>query len=274
MSFAPTPESFLILNLLALANKYTHDNCCDEESDEDDDAFTNTDVEVQNMLSPSFSPPLTPESHSSITSFVKSTLSGGGGATLNPSKLLSSPSLHSLLAQLSLPAPLTSTIISDLSYCITSPDSLLDRFAHFERMLSTTIDRGGMLGVHIRQQVLGFQKLSFETMTLFFESLGVYLDDYFFTGDSDDDGNDNDNDNDNDYKMDGGSYHRHFPSTDAMHSKITSRIFNLERTIGTESFESVDSQIASLLNYHPELALAHFLRYLNCFYHNELVEGE
>ena len=50
---------------------------------------------------------------------------------------------------------------------------------------------------------------------------------------------------------------------------IRKRALNIEASIGRVQFHETEEAIANLLNFHPEQALSHYLRYLNCLHHRE-----
>ncbi|GMI13039.1 hypothetical protein TrLO_g3101 [Triparma laevis f. longispina] len=50
---------------------------------------------------------------------------------------------------------------------------------------------------------------------------------------------------------------------------VRMRALKIEGSIGRVHFHETEAAIANLLNYHPEQALSHYLRYLNCLHHKE-----
>ena len=57
------------------------------------------------------------------------------------------------------------------------------------------------------------------------------------------------------------------PST--ISDMVRKRALNIEASIGRVQFEDTEAAITNLLNFHPEQALSHYLRYLNCLHHRE-----
>ncbi|GMH88204.1 hypothetical protein TrVE_jg13270 [Triparma verrucosa] len=58
-------------------------------------------------------------------------------------------------------------------------------------------------------------------------------------------------------------------SPSSISEMVRQRALKIEASIGRVHFHETEAAITNLLNYHPEQALSHYLRYLNCLHHRE-----
>ena len=259
MSLPASPSSFTLLNLVALLKKSAtpsaylapDDQSYDEEDDEEDDYPFKFLATASNMQTEML------RAAPMLQEFLTSWASGKSLSLQPPDTSVpqqSDPSLHQLLTSAFPNSPnLVPLVAEDFRCSVASLDSLLTRVQFYQQMLDDgDVDRGGVFGVFARRVILGVEKLSFEGVALFYESTRRYLEKSELSTI-----NNNDNNETN-------------PSIPSLQTSVNQALRSLSKTIGKSSFEEVDIEIQCMLSRHPELPLAHYLRYLNCMHHREL----
>lgn len=176
-------------------------------------------------------------------------------------------------------------LLDTLSLASESVDSLLDLMESLRAAIAEgLVDAVSAHGVFLRQICLGFEELSFESITFLWEELIDQLNRSKLLFEVDD-GEDDDSEvmMDDDYV--GNSIHNDLSflaldafsetwplSTEQVDALLRKTCFEMqEKAIPLQSFEAVEVHIRSVLDKDPEVPSAYFLRFLNCLRYGERV---
>jgi hypothetical protein len=144
-----------------------------------------------------------------------------------------------------------------LAMASDSVDSLVDLMESLRVAISEgLVDAVGAHGVFLRQMCLGFEELSFESVTLLWQELKERLSRVDQLEDPTEE------------------KHPAWPlSTAQVERLLRQGCFHIDQgpASARQSFESVELQIRHMLQKDPELPAAYFLRFLNCLRHEERV---
>lgn len=151
-------------------------------------------------------------------------------------------------------------VIDTLTMACESVDALVDLMESLRVAIKEgLIDALSAHGVFLRQTCLGFEELSFESVTLLWQDLKDRISQVDLLEEE---------------SKEEDTAKATWPlSTDQMERLLRQDCLNLEDGTASaeKSFESIELEIRKILEKEPELPVAYFLRYLNCLRHGERV---
>lgn len=182
-------------------------------------------------------------------------------------------------------------LLNFLNESCESIDALVDLFAALRSTVARgMIDGDSAHGVYVRRRCLGFDELAFGSVGRFWESFCDYV---HMANDWSKDGNFvsnvstsktqtsasdsmdcslDDEDERDDGSGENNSASRHWPLAPRQISRqLFQKCLNIQKSVGSISYEAMEAQIQEILREDPELTLAHFLRFLNDALHGERV---
>ena len=204
------------------------------------------------------------------------------------------PSLASILRQICGPGNkfqiAAKVLFNDIVQSSKSIDSLIDLFAALRATVANGVLEGeGVMGIYVRRQCLGFDELGFDSVGRFWEAVRDYVScaenwwdrtvNESFDPEREKDegvneGNIYDDTRSSNWPLAPRQVSRqlynqcHDKQMRTSSSKTNTTTQGVEET---KDFVHVEAQLQPLLEEHPELTLAHYLRFLNCVRHGERV---
>lgn len=155
---------------------------------------------------------------------------------------------------------ISQTLTERLKSLCMSVDALVDFFEYLSSTFNTTnarnkaaklVDGTSIQGIYIRQQTLGYQTLSFESVTRLWDALCRYV-----GGSSSTDTTDNNN------------MELWPPSVSQMESYLQNKCLSLEYDDGTPHCNT-DQIVKLLQSYYPQVPSLHYYQYLHSIQRNE-----
>lgn len=232
MAERPTPHSIAVCALIALH--------CEEHSP----LYDNTDDESRLTVDAFLQDCLLRLNHQHLS-----------GSSSHAWSNLHAPSLVQFLTDLgdAVGADIADKFTDWLTVAASSIDSLQDLIMSLQRDVQEgSVDAVSAAGVYIRQVCLGYDQLSFESVSLLWKDLKKEMD----CRDTPDE------------------FQPAWPlSPSQMEAALRQECldFGMRRTGQDETFAAKEAEIQHVLEHNPELPFVHFLSFLNCVKHGERV---
>jgi len=151
-------------------------------------------------------------------------------------------------------------LLQDLEQSSASVDALEDLFVALEASVAKgRVDGNSVYGVYVRKQCLGFNLLPFESVVRLWAALKEYVDQHLTSSHKP-----------HNSHVQHSSQQQQWPLSEA---QILVHLMNQCRLMQQRgeilSFKTIELFLQQILRIHPEFTAALFLRYLNCYFHDE-----